>query len=383
MITMPKIDYNASELGLDEIIEAYTDGSLDNFKGDQHFLDFLISYAWGSSLEGPDAYKYKEYAEYDGCLNVMSLDEFGYLGKKVYRLYEICEKDKLRFIELCTYIGKTAFMRLIDKTLIDKNLELKKPVPFIDKSIILSTGKKPQAKLESMVPFEDLTEEEQKEYKHELNRSLSRRINESIKRNNDNVEPVPEMPSYISVKQKELEEENKKRVKDNYIVNINNLYYGSEILDASGGVLGINIKFVSWFEYTNMDFLSFHFFRSIPSGDYCLVDNNGNIHIPETIINHNNIEIGPNTPIRGVNIANVPTILSSAIKKLEEEPIANETSILNLKSLLEQLELKETLSVAETKQYDTIIRTAYEIAYGEIFPTRPDEDRPIEDNLSL
>lgn len=380
---MPKIDYTTRGYNIEEIIEAYTDGSLDNFKGDQDFLDFLISYAIGDYIKGPDAYKYKTYAEYDGCLNVMSLDEFGYLGKKLYRLYEICEKDKMKFIEFCTYFGKTSIRRMLDKELIDRNLELKEPVSFIDKDIVLSTEKKPKIDIKSMHPFLDLSFEEQKEYEHELNRSLGRRINESIRRNNDNIESVPEMPSYISLKQKELEEENKKRVKDDYIVNINNLYYGSEIYDVSGGVIGLNMKMVSWFEYTNMDFLSFHFFRSIPSGDYCLVDNNGNIHIPETIIKHNGITIGPNTPIRSVNIANVPTILSSAIKKLEEDPIVNEPSILNLKSLLEQLEMKGTLSVAETKQYDTIIRTAYEIAYGEIFPTRPDEDRPIEDNLSL
>ena len=45
--------------------------------------------------------------------------------------------------------------------------------------------------------------------------------------------------SYVAQKQKK-EEENKKEVLDNYIVNINNLYYGTEIMDTSGGVLGIN-----------------------------------------------------------------------------------------------------------------------------------------------
>lgn len=373
---MPKIDYTEREYGLDEIIEAYTDGSLDNFKGDQDFLDFLISYAIGDFIEGPDADKYKTYAEYDGYLNVMSLDEFGYLGQKLYRLYEICEKDKLKFIEFCTYIGKISLSRMIDKKLVDKNLELKEPVPFIDKSIILSNGRKPIVDIKEKIPFKELTFDEKCEYEHEINRSLSSRINESIKRNNDNVEPVPEMPSYISIKQKEEEEENKKRVPEDYRVNINNLYYGSETYSASGGELGLNMKLVSWFEYTNMDFLEYHFFRSIPSGDYCLVDNNGQIHIPKNIINHNNITIGPNTPIRSVNIANIPTILISAIRKLEEEPIVNEASILNLKSLLELLETKNTISVAETKQYGSIIRTAYEIAYGEIFPIRPDEDKP-------
>ncbi len=380
---MIKIDFTEREYSLDEIIEAYTDGSLDNFKGDQDFLDFIISYAIGNDIVGPDADKYKTYADYDGCLNIMSLDSLGYLGKKLYKIYEICEKDKLKFIEFCAHIGKIALSRMIDESLIDKNLELKEPVPFIDKTIILSTGKKPKAQLKEMIPFIDLTIEEEQEYSNEINRSLSRRINESIRKNNDNVEPVPEMLSYVAQKQKKEEEENKKRVLDNYIVNINNLYYGTEIMDTSGGVLGINMKMVAWFEYTNMDFLTYHFFRNIPSGDYCLVDNNGQIHIPETIIKHNNISVGPNTPIRSVNIANVPTILLSAIKKLEEDPLTNEISIMNLRSLLELLESKGAISVADINKFDSIIRTAYEIAYGEIFPSRPDTEKQNDGNLSL
>lgn len=154
-------------------------------------------------------------------------------------------------------------------------------------------------------------------------------------------------------------------------------------MDTSGGVLGINMKMVAWFEYTNMDFLTYHFFRNIPSGDYCLVDNNGQIHIPETIIKHNNISVGPNTPIRSVNIANVPTILLSAIKKLEEDPLTNEISIMNLRSLLELLESKGAISVADINKFDSIIRTAYEIAYGEIFPSRPDTEKQNDGNLSL
>lgn len=379
---MPKIDFTEKDYSLGEIIDAYTDGSLENFKGDQDFLDFIISYAIGNDIVEPAADKYKTYADYDGCLNIMSLDSLGYLGKKLYKIYEICGKDKLKFIEFCAYIGKTSISRMIDESLIDKNLELQEPVSFIDKSIVLSTGQKPEADITSMFPFDTLTREEKQEYEHEINRSLSKRINESIKRNNDNIPPVLVMPSYITLKQQEEEEENKKRVPNNYIININNLYYGTEIIDASGGILGLNMKMVSWFEYTNMDFLQFHFFRSIPVGDYCLIDNNGQIHIPETMISHNNISLGQTSPIRSVNIATVPTILISAIKKLEADPIPNEVSILNLKSLLELLENKKSICVAELENYKNIIRTAYEIAYGEIFPNYG-EEKSNNNNLGI
>lgn len=366
MIDMPKLDFFEKEYSLKEIIDAYIDGSIDNFKGDTDFLDFYISYAIGKFLEGPDAEKYKKYASSSGIMIGMWLDDLGYLGAPLYKIYEICDKNKDTFIRSLSILRNLCLKSLVTKEIIDINLKLKKPVSFIDDSITLDNGKKPE--------WRKLGFSEKHEYEEKVAQSLKRRINESIRENNEEIKPLQET---------NLEDENQKVIPDDYIVNINNLYYGSEIYDVSGGVIGLNMKMVSWFEYTNMDFLSFHFFRSIPSGDYCLVDNNGNIHIPETIINLNDITIGPNTPIRSVNIANVPTILSSAIKKLEEDPIVNETSILNLKSLLEQLEMKGTLSVAETKQYDTIIRTAYEIAYGKIFPARPNEDRPIDGNLSL
>lgn len=357
---MLKLDFFEKEYSLKEIIDAYIDGSIDNFKGDTDFLDFYISYAIGEFLEGPAVDKYKKYASSSGIMIGMWLDDLGYLGANLYRIYEICQKNKEIFMKDLSILRSLYIKSLITKEVIDTNLKLKKPVTFIDDSITLNNGKKPE--------WRKLGFGEKVEYEEKVAKSLKQRINESIRESQEEIELLQETNA---------EEENKKIVPEGYMVNINNLYYGTEVYDASGGVIGLNMKTVSWFEYTNMDFLEFHFFRSIPSGDYCLVDNNGNIHIPENMINHNNITIGPNTPIRSVNIANIPTILISAIRKLEEDPIVNEVSILNLKSLLELLETKNTISVADTKQYDSIIRTAYEIAYGEIFPVRSDE------NLSL
>ena len=36
------------------------------------------------------------------------------------------KKDKLKFIEFCAHIGKIALSHMIDESLIDKNLELKR-----------------------------------------------------------------------------------------------------------------------------------------------------------------------------------------------------------------------------------------------------------------
>ncbi len=129
----------------------------------------------------------------------------------------------------------------------------------------------------------------------------------------------------MAQKQKK-EEENKKRVLDNYIVNINNLYYGTEIMDTSGGVLGINVQKMAWFEYTNMDYFLTYHFQKYTIRSYCLVDNNGqNSLYLKLLLKHNNISVGPKYPIRSVNIANVPTILLSTIKK--KSLYTNEISI--------------------------------------------------------
>lgn len=140
---MLKIDFMNKSYSVEEIIDAYTAGDINNFKGDEDFLNFIISYAVGKYLEGPDAEDFMEYAEYDGTTNMMLLDEYGYLGEKLYQLYEICGKDKNRFIILCGFIGKYSIGGVLDKSLIDINLMLTHPVDFIDDSIVLSSGTKP------------------------------------------------------------------------------------------------------------------------------------------------------------------------------------------------------------------------------------------------
>lgn len=378
---MLKLDFMNKSYNLEEIIDAYTDGSIDNFKGDEDFLTFLISYSLGIHLEGPDASKYQEYAKYDGLLNIMRFDEYGYFGKKIYKIYEICGKNKNNFMQVCDLIGKYSIKHSLEKETIDKNLQLQKPVDFLDNNIVLSNGKKPRYD-----PNKDfynrynLDFEERLEYDHELERSLRRRINNSIRGNKDETSLLEEMPSYIEKEQlKKMEAENKK-VNDDHLVDINNLFFGSQNLDISGGVLGLNAKSISWFEYTNTDLLGYHIFRSIPTGDYCLLDDNGKIHIPDEIFKNDNISIGPNSPIRSVDIANIPTIFNSAISKLEEQPLENEEVILCAKGFLETLENKGQISVGEMKNYQIIIRGLYEEAFGTIFQQNQDTDYNTNEN---
>ena len=121
---MLKLDFLNKDYSLEEVIDAYTDGDIVNFKGDEDFLNFLISYSLGGHLDGPDADKYEEYKDYDGLLNIMRLDEYGYFGKKLYQIYEICNKDKFEFMKTCKLIGSYSIKHTLEKETIDTN---KKP----------------------------------------------------------------------------------------------------------------------------------------------------------------------------------------------------------------------------------------------------------------
>lgn len=376
---MLTLDFYSRSYSLDEIIDAYTGGSIDNFKGDEDFLEFLISYSLGDNLEGPDADKFREYAQYDGSLNIMRLDEYGYFGEKLYRIYEICGKDKMKFMKTCDMIGKYSIKHSIEKATIDTNLKLIEPVEFFDEDIVLSSGIKPKYDMDKMfLRRSGLKLSDEMEYDHEMERSLRRRINESIKRNGDDIPLLEEMLSYVEQERLEKEAEEAKRVPDNHEIDINNLFFGSEVIDMSGGVLGMNMRSISWFEYTNMDMFNFHIFRSVPVGDYCLLDNDGKIHIPEDVMKNGNVSVGPNQVIRSVNIVNVPTIIKSAVSVLEEDYSANEEAINSCNGFLEMLEEREKITVGEAKEFESFIRSAYEIAYGPIFG-EDDKDNDVKE----
>ena len=379
---MLRLDFLNKTYSLEEIINAYTDGDINNFKGDEDFLTFIISYSLGKHLVGPDASKYEGYKDYDGLLNIMRLDEYGYFGKKVYQIYEICGKDKMKFMETCDLIGEYSIKHTLEKETIDTNLKLKNPVSFID-SIILSTGKKPIYNPKEKYNEYDLDRKlgEEEEFNHEVERSLRHRINESIKENGDDIELLEELPSYVEKERREKEEQEAKRVKDDYEINVKNLYFGTEHYDISGGLLGMKMTIVSWFEYMNMEIMNYHVFRSVPLGDFCLIDNDGKIHIPDEVLAKDNVKVTSNTPIRGVRIGSVENIIKQAIKN-EEENYDNEETLLRLNGLLEHFENKGTIKVSELSTYEPTIRNIYEQSFGNIFNSDNNDKsyEPMDDN---
>ena len=360
---MLKLDFLNKDYSLEEVIDAFTDGDINNFKGDTDFLNFLISYSLGKYLVGDDADKYMDYSEYDGLFKIMRLDEYGYFGKKLYQIYEICGKDKTEFMKTCELIGTYAVKHSIEKETIDANLSLKKPVKFADDSIVLSSGLKPIYNPNNKYKYaDDLSFDDEQELNHEMERSLRHRINMSIKENNDQVELLEEMPSYVEQERISKEEMEAKRVKDDYQIDINNLYYGTEQYSSEDGAMGFSMTLVSWFEYMNMDIMNYHVFRSVPTGDYCLIDNDGKIHIPEDIMSKDNVSVSNNSPIRGVKIMNIKKIVEDNIKNTDDE-----MELLELNGLLEHLEDKERIQVSELDQYEPTIRNLFEQSQGSIF----------------
>lgn len=94
------------------------------------------------------------------------------------------------------------------------------------------------------------------EFMYEQERSLRRRINESIKKNGDDIPLLEEFVSYSEKLRMEEEREEAERkakeVKDEYEIDINNLFFGSYELGTGGGIVNFSFKVVSWFENTNI-----------------------------------------------------------------------------------------------------------------------------------
>ena len=339
VIDMRRLDFYNRKYSLDEIIDVYTDGSLDNFKGDEDFLNFFISYSIGEILVGEAENQFREWIKYGGIFNMGMLDELNLFGKKLYQIYEICGKDKYLFMETCDLIGRGDSFENISSEVIDINLKLKEPVSFFDDDIILGDGTKVDYNIDRNY-FKRVNENYKylEEFMYEQERSLRKRINESIKKNGDDIPLLEELVSYSEKLRMEEEREEAERkakeVKDEYEIDINNLFFGTYEHGSGGGVVNFSFKVVSWFENININMFGYHAFRSVPIGDYCLLDDNGQIYIPDTNKKKDAISVGPNQSIRFVNIANVPTILRSAIEELSKDPVNNESTILNLQSFL-------------------------------------------------
>ena len=108
-------------------------------------------------------------------------------------------------------------------------------------------------------------------------------------------------------------------------------------------------------------------------GDYCLVDSQGNIFMPNKKVEQNGISILPNNPIRNVEIVSIKKILSDYLTYLNNDPIQNEEAILNIKGMLEYLENIDFIKVEDLDKFYSLVRDSYESVYGTFFKKDDDE----------
>lgn len=357
---MLTLDLKNENYGLFDLERGFTGGSIDNFKGDKDFVAFLISYSLGKKHTDEG---WREYAEWDGMFNLMLLDEYGYYGEKIYKIYEICGKNKLEFIRTCAHIGSypsSVNVGLCKKT-IDTNLALKNPVPFTDKSIVLSDGTIPKFSSEHLIKPFGLFGKLNEEYIHELERSLRHRINESIRENNENIPYLPELLPYKEHIKKEAEARESLKINDDYEIKVDNIYFGIETIDPTGGIydLGFELTKQAWFENLNLKIFDYYVFRSLPDGVYFHFDNEGNLCMPDETIKKDGIIIKPDSSIRKISMTNILDVLSFSIEKLKNEPGDNEKLILDLSSILELLESNDVIKFKDLKIYQEVVSAVY------------------------
>lgn len=204
-----------------------------------------------------------------------------------------------------------------------------------------------------------------KAYSQNLRYSLIKRINAKIKESDSKLDLLPEIKTYEQ-EQKELDEEiNTKKVPNDYAIDVNNLFFGKYTSNLGGGIINLNFNLVSWFENMNMRISNYFVFRSVPSGDYCMINEEGKIYIPDKPIENNSISILPTSPIKFVDIASVKHILEESLKKLD--PIEDEETLLGVKGLLELIDNNVTITVSELENYEPIISQCYEMLFGKMF----------------
>lgn len=204
-----------------------------------------------------------------------------------------------------------------------------------------------------------------KAYSQNLRYSLIKRINAKIKESDSKLDLLPEIKTYEQ-EQKELDDEiNTKKVPNDYAIDVNNLFFGKYTSNLGGGIINLNFNLVSWFENMNMRISNYFVFRSVPSGDYCMINEEGKIYIPDKPIENNSISILPTSPIKFVDIASVKHILEESLKKLD--PIEDEETLLGVKGLLELIDNNVTITVSELENYDPIISQCYEMLFGKMF----------------
>ena len=324
---MANFDWNRDEVTVQEILEMFQD--------EEEFPDALIEELI-SMVVG---------VRHDNLsiLDAISLEQTGIVGKKLLKLWSINPRIFMQNVHFCLLIGKEAAM---------KNLELEESVPFY-------RDENPKTR------WEIVKMDNYEEYKRVL-------LNDYIIRYN--MQAIKEGKSILNLEIPKKEEK-VEPVDDEEVIPFNDFYYGTEILNLSGGIGNFNLQSITIMQNMNMSLnvkgMTVSVFRKIPEGEFVLLKSDGSVLMLDEKI-EDKLTIFPNRKTQAVNIVSLTKLIMDAKEKIESDYNLKNLEIddyQTIRALIEGLEIKvgDGIRVKEKDQVDKYIHPLYEYTYGEMF----------------
>lgn len=266
-------------------------------------------------------------------LDLMMLDELDIVGDTLVKLWELCEKDKDYFKKTISYITGNMLRKVFTEDEIRNNLALEKPIPFIPKSDEVPF-------LFKLSPYKD--KESYDKLIFALRKNLVIEYNKKVREtNNHNLIKLP-LPELVK-------KDDKPSIPDETILNLNDLYFGQVIIDLTGGVLGLNMSTYGIFEkqknMVKVDGKVCYVVRSIPEGEYSIMDEFGNLVEHNQQIEVAGVSILPTKAVQSLAIAKVTKYLREAeerdvcknIVRKYNDQMGNLLTVANYKTLLDDM----------------------------------------------
>ena len=341
---MSKIDWDSDTLSVSDILEGFMDGIEEE------------NYAYTSDIESNllESVLYEIITEQSfkeiNIVNLRKLDNYGIVGNNLLKLWYMCKEKPKYFKKTVSYITGTTLDRCFKADEIIKNMSLKQPIPFIPDD-------------ESVVHFYDLSGMRQ-----EIG---NEKVDEIIYILRSNL--VREYNRYVSFYNLEngLLEEPTRPILDNsdlpndYLLDIRRLYFGLNIIDMSGGVLGINMQSYGLFERCNQvikigDKVLYPL-KKIPSGDVILIDDEGKkFDIDEEIV-IDGVSILPTKKFVYLSVSPIKTIIDDAKERGMSYSIID---IYDNKNFYDQRDI----SVGKCMELLSELTDMYQRLYGKLGP---------------
>ena len=295
---MARLDWmNGKGITVEKVLKMFLENvSNENYAFSETVKDDTLEMALYEIIVGTN----NEIANGVSIVSLMMLDELDIVGDTLVKLWELCEKDKEFFKKTISYVTGTMLRKVFTEEEIRKNLALEKPIPFIPKSDEVPF-------LFKLSPYKD--KELYDKLIFTLRKTLVMEYNKRIREVNDN--NLKELPLPELVKKEDIPS-----MPEETILNINDLYFGLVTIDLTGGVLGINMSTYGLFEkqknMVKVDGKICYVVRTIPEGEYSIMDEFGNLVEHNQEIEVDGVSILPTKSVQSLAIAKVTKYLREA-----------------------------------------------------------------------